>query len=148
MMLIELITSPSILGSRPDRLWGLPSLLLLPAALWRAAAGGGHPPPLRHPVGPPLHPLLLQHGRPLHLLTPGGPQAHPVADGTLCPLPVRGAHPRATQDLLCLVPANTTFPDLLLIGFYGEVWRIWAPLVLHTCLGPDLGCRCPNQPYL
>nr|XP_060613870.1 transmembrane protein 79 isoform X1 [Anolis sagrei ordinatus] len=77
-------------GTRPfpscrhDCLRGFPPLLLLPPALWGAAQGGGDPPALRLPVGPPLHPLLLQHRRPLHLPAPGRTQTHPALDRPFC----------------------------------------------------------------
>ncbi|XP_072840227.2 transmembrane protein 79 isoform X2 [Pogona vitticeps] len=49
----------------------------------RVAQGGGNPPALRLPVRPALHPVLLQHRRPLHLSAPGSPEAHPPSDSAL-----------------------------------------------------------------
>uniref|UniRef100_A0A8C7BMZ9 Uncharacterized protein n=1 Tax=Neovison vison TaxID=452646 RepID=A0A8C7BMZ9_NEOVI len=64
-----------------------PAVLLGPAAVRGAAAGGGDPPALRGPVGAALHLVLLQPGRALHLPAPGDPQTAPPAHRSLCRLP-------------------------------------------------------------
>lgn len=121
----QLSPSPLSLPPRDDRQRHLPPLFLRAGALWGAAAGGGDPPHLRLPVHPPLHPLLLQHGRAGHLPPAGAPQARPPAHGALCHLPVSGsfslpglrrcpgcklllwqrlAWPTAAQGTVCSVP--------------------------------------------
>lgn len=82
---------PTVGALRPARAAGVraePAVLLGPAAVRGAAAGGGDPPALRGPVGAALHLVLLQPGRALHLPAPGDPQTAPPAHRSLCRLPV------------------------------------------------------------
>uniref|UniRef100_A0A8C3WEZ6 Uncharacterized protein n=1 Tax=Catagonus wagneri TaxID=51154 RepID=A0A8C3WEZ6_9CETA len=64
-----------------------PVVLFCPAALCGASAGGGDPPAICGPVGPALHPLLLQPGSAFHLPAPRYPQTAPSAHWSLCHLP-------------------------------------------------------------
>uniref|UniRef100_A0A5F9CCI9 Transmembrane protein 79 n=1 Tax=Oryctolagus cuniculus TaxID=9986 RepID=A0A5F9CCI9_RABIT len=94
------LTPPRAPGVRAE-----PVVLFCPTALWRAPAGGGDPPEIRGPVGPALHPVLLQPGRALHLPAPGHPQAAPSAHR-----PLR----RLSADLLADLRRGPLLPRLRL----------------------------------
>ena len=73
---------------RDPGVWAEPAVLFCPSALWGATAGGGDPPAICGPVGPALHPLLLQPGRAFHLPASRYPQTAASTHWSLCHLPV------------------------------------------------------------
>uniref|UniRef100_A0A4X1W023 Uncharacterized protein n=1 Tax=Sus scrofa TaxID=9823 RepID=A0A4X1W023_PIG len=117
-----------------------PVVLFCPAALWGAKAGGGDPPAICGPVGPALHPLLLQPGGAFHLPAPGHPQTAPSAHWSLCHLPAD-----ILADLCCgpLLPRLWLRPDLPTPAVHAGV-----ELLLHVRGGARTHVHCLEPPGL
>nr|KAF6316696.1 transmembrane protein 79 [Pipistrellus kuhlii] len=130
LMLLEVKGAP---GVRAE-----PAVLLLPAPLRGAAAGGGDPPAVRGPVGPALHPLLLQPGRAVHLPVPGHPQAAAPAHR-----PLRGVPVDILADLCHrpLLPRLRLRPDVPAPAVHAGV----EPL-LHVRGGAGAHVHCHREP--
>lgn len=97
-----LLTLCSLTPPRDPGVRAEPVVLFCPAALWGAKAGGGDPPAICGPVGPALHPLLLQPGGAFHLPAPGHPQTAPSAHWSLCHLPVSWGWGCGTREVVGL----------------------------------------------
>uniref|UniRef100_A0A8B9YJL1 Uncharacterized protein n=1 Tax=Bos mutus grunniens TaxID=30521 RepID=A0A8B9YJL1_BOSMU len=115
-----------------------PAVLFCPSALWGATAGGGDPPAICGPVGPALHPLLLQPGRAFHLPASRCPQTAPSTHWSLCHLP---AHILA--DLRCgpLLPRLWLRPDVPASAVHAAV-----ELLLHVRGGARTHAHCLREP--
>ena len=79
-----------------------PVVLFCPSTLWGATEGGGDPPAVCGPVGPALHPLLLQPGRAFHLPASRYPQTAPSTHWSLCHLPVSWGWGWGTEEVVVL----------------------------------------------
>uniref|UniRef100_A0A9L0IBI2 Transmembrane protein 79 n=1 Tax=Equus asinus TaxID=9793 RepID=A0A9L0IBI2_EQUAS len=115
-----------------------PVVLFCPTALWGATAGGRDPPAIRGPVGPALHPLLLQSGRPFHLPAPRDPQTASSAHWSLCHLPAD-----ILADLRCgpLLSRLWLRPDVPAPAVHADV----EPL-LHVRGGARAHAHCGREP--
>uniref|UniRef100_A0A8D2AGZ0 Uncharacterized protein n=1 Tax=Sciurus vulgaris TaxID=55149 RepID=A0A8D2AGZ0_SCIVU len=115
-----------------------PVVLFCPPALWRAKARGGDPPAVCGPVGPALHPLLLQPGRAFHLPATGHPQAAPSAHWSLCHL---------AADILAdlrrgpFLPRLRLWPDIPAAAGHAGVEP-----VLHVRGGARAHAHCLREP--